>query len=801
MTRRYEMQSYDSGNSLMQGPQFSIKPLLLTLLILSFLAVFAKFQYSTTIPSVKVDAPVDVFSSERAFNFLQQLTKEQVPHPVDSPANRIVEQRIVKTLKKMGYTPEIQGSPICLDSARGFARCTRVRNIIVNIQGSSSNKGILLAAHYDSVPAGPGGSDAGAAVGTLLETARLLSLTTQPLNSIVLLFNEGEEFGLFGAKAFMEHHPLATQLKLAINVEARGSSGKSVMFETGEDSGWLVNMYSKATPAPLSSSLFYEVYKFLPNDTDLTVFKEHGLQGLNFAHADRLPHYHTPLDNLENLDRGSLQHHGDNVWGVLKLIKDLDLTKVKSGNIVYSDILGLFIVQWSENVSLFASVLCLVLFGLLTFYYRTSLQLSLKQQIKSFLVLILILVTSALAAWVVLQTVRFFSGLGSPWHTNPIPMQLSVWFGVLLLGVIVGKWLVKTLSAKNILSSAVLLMTLLSVTSSIWLTGVSFLFLIPAMFGLVGLAVLAKLNKLTSSDNIGNGTAEISVFVINAVVTAIMFMPIAYILELMVGYSMSLAIGVMLGFIIVALLPLLTIKEGQTSHLRQLVIAITVLMIGALTWTILQPAYSAWMPQRLNINYVQNETEQAYITSGHSNKKMPQSLSASFTQPIKTMPVFPWSQWSYHTVQVKSEQQITPDFQILNIQTLENKTQIKALISTPQVNVENAQLSDVKIFIPIYTGLASIEIDSDKIQYQDEESHRNGFYEYHCRGVSCKNIEITMNFSKSNTDGKNKQRHILVMSAYPGLPKAFGKYLLARGNTSVPSQTGDQSLVYKKFKL
>jgi len=792
------MQSNNSSGSSEQNPQFSIKPLLLTLLVLGVLAVFVKFQYSTTISPVNADAPVDVFSSERAFNFLQNLTKEQVPHPVDSPANRIVEQRIVSSLEKMGYQAEIQATFICHDSTLGYARCTYVRNIIVHIQGSSTDKGILLAAHYDSVPAGPGGSDAGAAVGTLLETARLLSLTKQPVNTIVLLFNEGEEFGLFGARAFMEQHPLAKQLKLAINVEARGSSGKSVMFETGEDSGWLVSLYSNSTPAPLSSSLFYEVYKFLPNDTDLTVFKQHGLQGLNFAHADRLAHYHTPLDNLKNLDRGSLQHHGDNVWGVVKQIKDLNLSQVNLGNIVYSDILGLFIVQWSESGSLVASIFSLVLFVLLSFYFRKLPQLNLKQQVKSFFGLIFVLVTSAAAGFLVLQSVQYFSGHGSPWHTNPVPMQFSVWFGVLLLGLIAGKWLVKNLSATNVLSSAVLLSALLSLVSSIWLTGVSFLFLIPTGCGLVGLAVLTQ---LAASSKQPSGLVYSSIFIINAVVMAIMFMPIAYILELMVGFGMSLAIGLMLGFVMVALLPLLSIKTEHAFHFKQLVFGIGILTLGMLIWTSLLPAYSAWMPQRLNVNYVQNEQNKAFITSGYSNNKLSKSQIDFLPESTADLTVLPWSRASFRTTKVASQQQFTSEIQVKNKQLVKSEMQISAHISTPQVNVENAQLSDVKVFVPIELGLISIKVGDESIQYQNDESNRNGFYEYHCRGVSCKSIDITMNFISLPKVDNDRDRSIIVMAAYPGVPKEFDRFLLARGETSVPSQSGDQSLIYAKFEL
>ena len=54
-------------------------------------------------------------------------------------------------------------------------------------------------------------------------------------------------------------------------------------------------------PRPSTSSLFYEVYEHLPNDTDLTVFKRLGLAGINFAAIGHVVHYHTPLDNLENV--------------------------------------------------------------------------------------------------------------------------------------------------------------------------------------------------------------------------------------------------------------------------------------------------------------------------------------------------------------------------------------------------------------------------------------------------------------------------------------------------------------------
>ncbi|WP_019029210.1 M28 family peptidase [Colwellia piezophila] len=795
----------------------NFKPLLLTLVVLGLLAFFLKIQYTTTIEPVAANAPANTFSSERAFQYLQQLTKEQVPHPVDSLANRVVEQRIVTILADLGYQPEIQETTLCRDSTRGFARCVKVRNIIVHIQGSSVAKGILLAAHYDSVPAGPGGSDAGAAVGTLLETARLLTLTEPPLNSIVLLFNEGEEFGLFGAQAFMEQHPLANELTLAINIEARGSTGKSVMFETGEHSGWLVEHYSQTTPAPLSSSLFYEVYKFLPNDTDLTIFKKHGLQGLNFAHADRLPHYHTPLDNLENLDRGSLQHHGDNVWGVLTQIKDADLTKVALGNLVYSDIAGLFMVHWSESTSLVWSIALLIVFSALWYLFKTPLQLSAKQQAKGLLACLMVLLSSGLIGYGVLQLVRLFSGHQMPWHAHQLPMQLSVWFAVLLFGLIIGRLIVRNLSAINVASAVTLLLIVLSLTTSIYLTGVSYLFLIPASMGMVTLLIfravtgngVPKTLPNSAQQDISNTVTKpqvsplkIASLITLVLVTAIMFMPITYVLELMVGYGMSVAIAVMLAFIVITLLPLLTFDKTRTSHLTRLVMVIVLFASASIVWTSTQAIYTSWLPQRLNIQYVQNQQNQAFITTGSSAKRLSESLVSSLaknnSQPIQNVAVFPWSKRKYQTTVVTSLNKVAPEFTVLSTERGTTKLTIKAQLITAQVNDENAQLSDVKLYIPAASGLKSIEVGEYSLSYQYDKRNRNGFYEYHCRGISCVNIEMTLNYYKQE---KPQPKTVLVVSAYSGLPQAYNEYISARGDSSVPSQNGDQTIVYKQFEF
>jgi hypothetical protein len=82
------------------------------------------------------------------------------------------------------------------------------------------------------------------------------------------------------------------------------------MFETAPGTLGLVRDFAAADPYPAASSISYEVYKLIKNDTDFTIFRRAGKRGLNFAFvADQL-RYHRRTDTPENLSKRSLYHHG-----------------------------------------------------------------------------------------------------------------------------------------------------------------------------------------------------------------------------------------------------------------------------------------------------------------------------------------------------------------------------------------------------------------------------------------------------------------------------------------------------------
>ena len=142
---------------------------------------------------------------------------------------------------------------------------------------------------------------------------------------MIFLFTDGEEAGHFGATAFAREHPWKSDVGVVLNVEASGTAGPSVMFETSAGNAWLIDALARAD-RPVAYSLTDEVYKRLPNGTDMTETKSAGLAGMNFSFFGRGLYYHTPLDDADHVDERSLQHHGDLL---LTLVRELGVADLR----------------------------------------------------------------------------------------------------------------------------------------------------------------------------------------------------------------------------------------------------------------------------------------------------------------------------------------------------------------------------------------------------------------------------------------------------------------------------------------
>jgi hypothetical protein len=302
--------------------------------------------------ALPADAPVDLFSAARAMRHVEAIAVE--PHPLGSPQGARVREYIIAQLAALGLEPEIQRprnarpAPSPGSTPDRAPALADVQNIVARWRGSgpAGKKALLLSAHYDSVAQGPGAGDDAAGVAAILETLRALKTGTEPVRDLIILINEGEEAGLYGAIVFADEHPWAEEVGVALNLDARGNSGPSYMFETSNRNGWLVEQFARAVPYPLATSLTGDIYALMPNDTDLTIYKSRGIPGLNFAFIGGLGYYHSPEDTPANLDPRTLQHEGGSLLALTQRLSRLDLDQVRAADVVYFSVLEHFVIVY-----------------------------------------------------------------------------------------------------------------------------------------------------------------------------------------------------------------------------------------------------------------------------------------------------------------------------------------------------------------------------------------------------------------------------------------------------------------------
>ncbi len=305
---------------------------LVSIISIVLIALIVLWTYSNQKPSATYldsDSPTD-FSVENVRSHLKIISNDV--HHVGTEAHKNVQNYLVAELEKLGLNTEKQIQTIFNEN---WGAGTTVENIIARIEGTSEGKALMLLAHYDSsVPFSHGAGDDGSGIATILEGLRAFTASNNsPKNDIIILFSDAEELGLLGARAFIKYHEWVDDIGLILNFEARGSGGPSFMLmETNGKNSKLLREFLKANPAyPFTNSLSYSVYKMLPNDTDLTPFREVAdIEGFNFAFIDDHFDYHTAQDAYDRLDISTLAHQGDYLMSTLSYFSDSDISDLKS---------------------------------------------------------------------------------------------------------------------------------------------------------------------------------------------------------------------------------------------------------------------------------------------------------------------------------------------------------------------------------------------------------------------------------------------------------------------------------------
>ncbi len=432
------------------------------------------------------------FAAGRAHKHVEAIA--HAPHPMGSEESQRVRDTLIGLLSEIGLTAEIQ------QPKRQNPQMPQ--NVLARIQGQgpSGKKALMLCAHYDSVSTGPGASDNGAGVAVVLETLRALKAGPPLDRDVIVLFPDGEENGFHGSRLFVDEHPWAKEVGVVLNFDARGNSGPSIMFETSAGNGWLIQQYAEAVTQPLATSLSMDVYQVLPNDTDLTVFKQAGMGGLNFAFGAGLAYYHTPEDTAENLDQRTLQHQGENALATARHLGRLDLENTKREDVIYTSILNRTVVAYSK-----AWILPLAFFSLTLF---VSLVITCVQKAEAEFADLAVgagVVFIAIAASLLATGILFVLGVGwsalrdvssspsIPWLKYDVAIMTLCTLLTTAISMSLARWWANYRPFLGLVLGAISWWLALSLATAFWLPGASYLFVWPTLCGLLGLCISIRL--------------------------------------------------------------------------------------------------------------------------------------------------------------------------------------------------------------------------------------------------------------------------------------------------------------------
>ncbi len=617
-------------------PAASNRGLMLALSGVALLLAVTLWVYRPPAPQ-GAQAPLTVFSAHRASAILQDLVGGGIPHPMGSPANARLREAIVRRLSALGYSIELQTGFVCNDGGV----CGSPVNIIAGRRGAAAEDGtLLLSAHYDSVPAGPGASDDGAGVAALLEIARILAVRPPPARPIVLLLTDGEEAGLLGALLFVRGHPLAGRVAAAVNLDARGTSGPSLMFETGSANTWLMKLYASAIARPMTNSLYYVVYKQLENDTDFTVFKNAGYQGFNFAFIDHVGRYHTPLDNVANADAGSIQHQGDNALAAITALADSGNSPPPIAESVFFDVLTKSLIAWPADGVLPAALssLAVLLAQAVILLRRGALT---GAQVLWGLTGALGMLVAGLALCAGMLDLAMALGKVPPLPggsriAHPLPMHLASAAIALLVAGGTGAALARRAGFWGLWAAAALLSAALSVATAVWIPSASFICLLTA--GAAALGALPCMASGTRSRAPASWTLEFAALLPTFAMFGAIF-PLLRFLYLALG---SLAWPLSTLLLGVGTTPLLALLAASSRRARLCVMSGAALVIvgGALA-TLLLPTHSNDWPERINLEYwVDADTGRSRVLAQCDSLRLPASLAAAAPFDAEPRPRF-----------------------------------------------------------------------------------------------------------------------------------------------------------------
>jgi hypothetical protein len=310
----------------------------------------------------------------------------------------------------------------------------------------------------------------------MLEVAA--QLKERPLaRPVTFLFNEGEELGLIGARAFIESDPLAARVDSLINLEARGVSGPVNMFETSVPNAAPIRLFARAVQNPVANSLAVSAYRQLPNYTDVNTFESRGWLTLNLAPVGNETRYHSAGDDLEGQSAATLQHMGDQTLQLATALANGPAPTQGGGEQLFMNVLTIGLITMPLWLGL------VLLSGLLLLFLAVAVR---RTALLTAVPLIIVAVAlGTLLAWLgpaLVGTLRH----GMFWRANQSWIEFAVYAGVVAVALALLS-AARTMDAGKLRAAYWLVFLVLGGLFTLVASGALIYFLLPPLIVIVGM--------------------------------------------------------------------------------------------------------------------------------------------------------------------------------------------------------------------------------------------------------------------------------------------------------------------------
>ena len=737
------------------------RPTLLLLLVsLAILGAMAAKSVLIDISPVRPHPSSGEFDASRAKDRLAFLLGDQRPHAADTEADDMVRNKLVMLLQSMGMNPVVRDQVACneLYKARGVS-CARVRNVIA-VLGPPNGKALLLNAHYDSTQVGPAAADDGIGVATMLEVASILR--TKPLKRpVIFLFNEGEELGLVGARAFLAD-PLSRNVDSLVNMEARGDTGPVNMFETSLPNAAPIGIYSSAVARPFANSLSTDVYRLLPNYTDVNSFAERKWLTLNLAPMGNETRYHSPGDTVEALDGATLQHMGDQTLALSEALANGSPPQSGSPRI-FMDVGGRALVVLPLIVGVVLLVSLLIAFGWLA-WTRGGL-------LRGAAVVVGTLVLSAALSWVALALIGAVRQ-GMFWRAQPIWTHLGAYATVILAAVALLATVGRRLDVRQLRAAFWFIALLIGGAIGLVAPGGIIFFLFPPLLALIGI-VAARWWK--PGEAVGAIVAILTLYLTWGEMLALLE-------ELLNGGPMWIFAPLGALLILPALIEAKPLIHGSWRP-PVLISAVPALVVWVAAAAV--PAYSADRQQRFVIEHVTDAgARKAWWSVINDRAPLPGAYDQLGKWSLSELPYSDRKRWLASapfdpTAKPPSLDLVgtvdTPKGRSITVRLHSNGAAAVALLAP-----ENADISAA--------GVAGF------VRPIDRSTEHQKYY-VTCFGRSCDGLTLQI------ATGNKQPIKLLLIGSTPALPPAAAPLLDARPQFARPQYTPNESVVFTRVWL